>query len=303
MQFERAFVPLKSYLGDNVLATPALDALMHRGQVTLETTGTVAELLWGPERNFEWGPRARSIRETVQLAKELKKKNFPAAVLISRSIRSALVCKLAQIPVRIGHDTEFRGPLLTHRVKYDPLGSEMASYADLLKHLDIDVPILKSVLYAKPEDIEATRPFLSEATIAVQPGASGAFKQIQPEMLRAVIELLVARGEKVALIGGKEEEGECLPFAEMPGVVNWAGKFKLGQMKAVLGGMKLTLGGDTGLMHIAASMGCPTLTVFSKLPASKWGHAYAPHRFLESPGGDTRNLNQDLLLKTVGEML
>jgi ADP-heptose:LPS heptosyltransferase len=63
------------------------------------------------------------------------------------------------------------------------------------------------------------------------------------------------------------------------------------------------VGSDTGLMHIAAAVGCPTVTVFGKLNASKWGHAYPPHHVISSPGDDPRNLDPQVVVNACRQAL
>jgi ADP-heptose:LPS heptosyltransferase len=73
--------------------------------------------------------------------------------------------------------------------------------------------------------------------------------------------------------------------------VDLAGKCSIRETMGLLAGLRLTAGSDTGVMHLAAGVGCPTLTVFGPNPASKWGHLYPPHRVIEACGGDIKTVS------------
>ena len=69
---------------------------------------------------------------------------------------------------------------------------------------------------------------------------------------------------------------------------------------AVLAGASVAVGADTGVMHLAVAVGCPTVQAFGPTPVAKWGHAYAPHRILTAPDGCMASLTAGELLSAVG---
>lgn len=306
MRYESIFVPLKGFLGDNVLAAPTLDVLAaHTDRLIVETEPVVAALLASPERPFEHWQRARSWGEGSALVSRLRREQPSAACLVSRSIRSATLAWRAKIPIRVGHNTEFRGPLLTRSVDYDRTKYEAACYADLLPLLDLPLPDLRPRLHVDPAALEDLRKLGFECTVAVQPGASGENKKIPLENLRAVVDEAIQFGHRVAIVGGKDETEDANRLADLCAgrAEVWAGKFSIPQLKAALSTLKLCVGGDTGMMHVAAGVGCPTLTVFANLPASKWGHDYEPHVVLPSPDGIPSKLPAEELLGSVRKQL
>lgn len=306
MRFDKVFIPLKGFLGDNTLATPTLDAIFAcSDKVIIEAPKIVGDLLEAPWRKFDLWPRARSLRETQALIGRLQREAPTAAILISRSFRSAFACSSAGIPIRVGHDTEFRGKLLTSAVPYDKAKDEAKCYADILAPLKIEVRDTRSKLWADPVDIEAVKAKGFDATVAVQPGASGPKKLIPIQNLARLVDECIQQGHKVAILGGQDETaaGEALEQAVGGRTSNWVGKLNIKETKAALSQLKLCVGGDTGMMHVAAGVGCPTLTVFANLPASKWAHAYEPHRFIVPPNNLPRDLPVEELLDTAKSML
>lgn len=104
--------------------------------------------------------------------------------------------------------------------------------------------------------------------VAVQMGAAKSFRQWGVENLAEIIHWLIKDKEKkVVLIGGKDEKflGEQLerilgPFESM--LINLIGKTSLKTLGAVLERCECLITGDTGSMHLAASVGTPVFAIF-----------------------------------------
>ena len=82
-------------------------------------------------------------------------------------------------------------------------------------------------------------------------------------------------GARVAVLAGAHERGQALPLLDaIPGerVIDLVGRVDLLTAAAVLRHCALFIGNDTGLMHIAAAIGTPTLGLFGPSPIEK----YAP---------------------------
>lgn len=73
------------------------------------------------------------------------------------------------------------------------------------------------------------------------------------------------RGYQIVFIGGKDEEKkyEELQLCKNDLWENYMGQLTLIESAAVLKSCNVVIGGDTGMMHIAAAVGCSTLTIFS----------------------------------------
>jgi heptosyltransferase-2 len=230
---------------------------------------------------------------------------FGVAVLVNRSFRSALAARLARIPKRIGFATEGRGFLLTHRVEYDPVKFEAECYLDLLAPLGIAGGSTKPRLTLAPAEIKSGSLMLCGANVGVQPGARYPEKQLSAEKMAGVAKMLASEGWKPALLGGPDEAVQAKLFAEQLDfeAVTLVGKTSIRMTMGVLANLKLMIGSDTGLMHVAAAVGCPTVTVFGPNPASKWGHRYAPHKVVEAPEGDIRRVSAIEVLNAAREVL
>ena len=58
----------------------------------------------------------------------------------------------------------------------------------------------------------------------------------------------------------------------------------LDQLAALMRGAQLTVCNNTGPMHLAVAVGCPTLALFLHMEVERWGHPYAPHHMLDLTG-------------------
>jgi len=281
---KRVLLILKGFLGDAVMVTPLVQGLCAKGyEVHVLTTSGVVTLLEDtfPSVHFHQQRKLQKPLELLKQMRELKTVHFDIAIVVNRSFRSALLAALARIPVRVGNNTDRRGGLLTKSIPYDAYKYEPASYLELSQLAGIELQDTHPLL--KPnEDIRcAIGKRLAGATIGVQPGARHPWKRIPMDILASAVREL-QRNAKVVLMGGKEERefGDALKAVLDVEALDLIGELNLKEGVAATSQLKLMIGGDTGLMHIAAAAGCPTITLFGPTFASKWGHHYEPHKVL-----------------------
>jgi heptosyltransferase-2 len=305
---QRLLLSLKAYLGDAVMAAPLVDALARNYRhVSVLTAPFVEPLLWGPDRTLEYLPlrRDRSPWAVIRHAIELRRYRFDAVVLLNRSFRAALVARLAGIPRRVGHASEGRTALLTDPVPFDTEKFEAYCSLDLARALGLDAPDALPRLPLTVAERERGGALRSGGDVGLQPGARFPEKQLPAVVLEEVARELQRQGRQIVLLGGKEEQADAARLAgclEHP-VVDLVGKTSLRETLGVLAGLRAMTGADTGVMHLAAGVGCPTVTVFGPTPAAKWGHAYEPHRVLRAPGGRMADVEAVTILDSVAEVL
>jgi heptosyltransferase-2 len=118
-------IALPTWVGDFVMATPALRAIRRRfdkAHIVFLMEPNLAELVRGGDWMDEcmaWPAKEkRSIlhREYRDLVFELRRRRFDWAVLFPNSFRSATLARLAGCKRRVGYDRDGRGWLLTDRV-------------------------------------------------------------------------------------------------------------------------------------------------------------------------------------------
>jgi len=103
--------------------------------------------------------------------------------------------------------------------------------------------------------------------LAVCPSASAPYKVWPGDRFAALIDRLIAAdgpmaGAKVAIFGGPGDEAAAAPIREIIAEDRWVdltGQLPLDLVTACLERPRLYVGNDSGLMHIAAAAGTPTL--------------------------------------------
>lgn len=297
----RILVSMKVYLGDAVMAAPALDALAAAGlDATLLTAPLVAKAL--ARDRFLPYQKSRWPWQIAAQARRLRQEGFGACVLVNRSVRAALLAKLARIPVRIGHAVEGRGCLLTHVVPYDESRFEAASTGDLVRPLGVTLADPIPRLRLTPNEMREGDRLREGADLAIQPGARYDLKRLPFDALRDAARAWQAEGRRLVMVGGPDERAEtdALIAALDAPVVDLVGRCGVRDTMAVLGGASVAVGADTGVMHLAVAVGCPTVQAFGPTPVGKWGHDYGPHRIVAAPGGCMASLTAGELLSAVG---
>jgi heptosyltransferase-1 len=110
---------------------------------------------------------------------------------------------------------------------------------------------------------EALPPGLPRTAAVLLPGAGQESKILPVEALAAVAQSLVADGLPVVVAWGPAESGRAASIVRMAGdPVRLAPPTDLIQLAALLADAALVIGGDTGPIHLAASLGTPTVAVF-----------------------------------------
>ena len=138
-EFKRIVIRVPNWLGDQIMATPALQAVRERYPDAHITGhgGRGAQLLFDGGTWFDdfiVTPRRESAFKQARL---LRRGRFDACLLLTGSLRTAIPPFLARIPHRIGYRWSGRRPLLTaHWFRPRP-GGKRAPYPTKLYFLDL----------------------------------------------------------------------------------------------------------------------------------------------------------------------
>ena len=113
--------------------------------------------------------------------------------------------------------------------------------------------------------------------IALGPTANWSGKVWPPERFVALFRALepCLPGARAAIFAGPGDAERAMAapvLAGLPGAIDLAGRLTLPEAAACLARCRLFVGNDSGLMHMAAAAGTPTLGLFGPTPASE----YAP---------------------------
>jgi len=281
---KRILLWLPSPMGDAILATPALRAIRERfddAKIYFYSSAVVRAALEPCDLCDEWIEAGEDSGPYV-IAKELKKYHFDAAVLFKNSFASAAAVFLARIPVRVGYSREWRGVMLTERLRPERLSggkfkpvSMVTYYLNLAERVGADISERSLVLRVDPEEVrKVTRMFPELCSsrvplaVLVPGGAFGPSKCWAAERFAAIADWLVEKYEAVVVVSVAPNEQE----KEIARKICSASHFKLinlgerplsmGQLKGLLGLSDVVLCNDTGPRHIAIAMKKNVVTLF-----------------------------------------
>lgn len=151
-------------------------------------------------------------------------------------------------------------------------------------------------LWTAPHHEHAARSLITPGSplLAIGPAANWRGKQWRAERFAELALRLIAAdgplpGVRVVVLAARHERQQAEPLlAKLPRDrrIDLVGKVDLLTAAAVLRRCALFIGNDTGLMHIAAAAGAPTLGLFGPSPVSQyapWGRHTAVVRSAEPP--------------------
>jgi ADP-heptose:LPS heptosyltransferase len=148
------------------------------------------------------------------------------------------------------------------------------------------------VAWTSAEDRARARALLPEGAplIGLGPTANWAGKVWPPERFVALFETLrleaVPGARPVVFAGpGPAEAAMARPVLQaLPGAIDLAGRLTLGEAAACLARLRLFVGNDSGLMHLAAAAGAPTLGLFGPSPADEYAPSGRRAGYVVAPG-------------------
>jgi heptosyltransferase-2 len=130
-------------------------------------------------------------------------------------------------------------------------------------------------------------------TVALHPGSSSAAKNWPVEKWRQLAgQLLAVNPEmELAIIGGEADAAAVSALRGLAAsrIVLWE-NLPLPELARRLAGARLYLGHDTGISHLAAAAGVPSLLLFGPSDPGVWAPPHEHVRVLRAPEGNLPNL-------------
>lgn len=108
--------------------------------------------------------------------------------------------------------------------------------------------------------------------VCIHPGASVAPRRWPAGRFAVVADALAARGFRVVLTGTAGEAGLCHDVATVMrhSPIDLSGRTDLGALAALLDGARLLICNDTGVSHVAAGLGLPSVVVSTGDNPARW---------------------------------
>lgn len=300
-------------LGDILLITPTLAAIkkaMPHCHITCWIPKSTHDALaTNPHVDRVWHADYRPTPcQILKLSHMVWKAQFDAVVLLKHNSGSyTVISTLARIPVRAGNaeTTKYYSRFLTHNFCADPWlegNYHWVQYIAAVTQPTIPVPL-------QPGNIEVHIPHEAQGALesqvsrligndrpyfCVHPGTGGSSHPWYPERYGEVSKILQRiTGFKVVVTGSEKEKDLAETVCRIVGrdCFNLAGKTSFLALATLLQGARCLVSGDTGVVHVAAAFGVPTVIVHTVSDYHNrlrlfhpWNAPYrfvAPHEFCD----------------------
>ncbi|KPJ59370.1 MAG: hypothetical protein AMJ46_11585 [Latescibacteria bacterium DG_63] len=319
----------QNQMGDMLLATPCLRALRRNlpksritliasdeNQAVVRNNPHVDEVLVYDKRSFRRVPLA-----FWRFLRNLRKRDFDICVVLSTvscSVTSVLLCLLSGARCRLGYSGESLGMGFVDRAFHAavpmPVGDMHQSKLGLklLEHFGVSTEDLSPIMQPSKEDDAFADEFMSQASletgrvvVAVHPGA-GKKKNRWPVsgFAHVASELHGTHGAQIVVMGGPSDQevvDAVLKELKFSPVV-LTGQ-SIGRIAAVIKKLSLLICNDTGVLHVAASVGCPTLALFGPTDPRWWAPLAGCVRALRAPHSQIEHLDAQSVLASAAELL
>ena len=220
-------------------------------------------------------PRSRlALSQQNVLAQRLKREGYGMALTMPRTWKAALAPYLAGIPERVGFAGEVRFFLLND-IRFGekrlprmidrcamlalPRGAEQPSDWPLP---ELSVPAAQIAAWRLRRGLTEDRPI-----VALAPGAVGPAKRWTTEGYIALARRLADEGAAVWVLGGPDEKAVASQIAAESGARDLTGN-DLRDAILALANASVAVSNDSGLLHVAAAVGTPSIGIFG--PTSPW---------------------------------
>lgn len=272
----KILIILPNWLGDAIMATPALEALCKLyPDAKLTLVGSYVSI-----EAFKYHPNCirhyvdetkkggNRFVNTYRFAKELGAHDM--AITFRNQLHSSLLLFWSGTPITTGRRSWHSLFLLTRSIKpahpshlveqYRDIAQSLSTSPLIIEHLKLYIP---SHRYSRP-------------TLGINPGATyGSAKRWYPEKFAEVARAYADRYD-IILFGGPNEIGMAKDIeARLNGIniTNLAGKTSVQELCSFIGGLDIFITNDSGPMHIAAAYQVPTVAIFGPtrhLETSQW---------------------------------
>ncbi len=267
-----------AFLGDAILTLPMIQELKKKNseskldvlaipstEIIFSSSSYVDNVIVIDKRE-----KHKSIKRLNNFIKELREKSYSIIYSPHRSFRSAYITIKLGVRETYGFDNSSFKYAYKNIVKYKQTDHEVQRNLELIGEdtKDKSWKISPEIIIAETEkekvtDVLSTNKIDTEF-IAVAPGSVWETKRYPKEYYSEVIKSLIAKNEKVVLIGGENDKLLCdeIAFNTNDKVKNLAGEFSVTETIQLLGSAKLLITNDSAPTHMGMCADIPVLTIY-----------------------------------------
>jgi len=274
-------------IGDTVLATPSLFALkrfLPNAQVDILVEDWVAPVLDNhPHVDNVIALERGGFMTRARVARELRAANYDVVYNLHGGTTATFLTRATGARHRVGFKSYQYGQLHNHQAPSPLLLWQQQKTHSVEQQLALlgwtGVPVTdrpRTSLGISPKAAETVERLLVEAELSgqnfalIHPAAAFATKQWAAEKFARVIEFLAERGISSVAIAAPNEQAllEQLRSQTSVNVVTFA--LSLPEVTALAARSRLFVGNDSGIAHIAAAVGTPSVVVFGSSNIAHW---------------------------------
>ncbi len=289
----RVLLVPKGYLGDLVLTSPVIEALKSSNPETHVTVLVPPQFLSYVKSDplvddvivFDRKKANKGWKALRVFADEIRSRGFDRAYSFHRSPRTSALLWLAGVPERVGYSEAYGSFLYTRRVGktarchevirnleliWDDLSAELQGEIDALKRpgpsavserFSLRIPETDS------EDIsESVRAVVSapKSYVVLAPGSAWETKRWSSQGFREVAQGLVARGNRVVVVGAPDDAEACRAVVAELGddVIDTCGRTTLLELIHIIRNSQGVVCNDSLALHLASAARRPTVAVY-----------------------------------------
>ena len=280
-----------AFIGDAILTLPLIQAarrvfpsskvdfvVVPRSKELFSNHPDIREAIGYDKRGED-----RGLRGLFRMARQLQSHSYDLALILHRSLRSALLAFLSGVSVRIGFDRSAGRFLMTGTVRYRADVHEIDRNLSLLNSL-IQEPAKRDPPRLYPSDADRGRVDRllveleighSDKLVAIAPGTIWNTKRWHKERFASLAVNLEEAGWEVALVGGVDDKVLCNEIRRLTNsshVYNTSGALTLLQSAELIRRCHVLICNDSAPMHLATAVGTPVVAIFgATLPAFGFG--------------------------------
>lgn len=286
MDVERLLVVSPNWLGDAVLALPAIGDLRRhfpRSRLLVAARKSVAGLFaMTPVADevvvLEWAGRLWSRASRRADVAKLQSLRADLGVVLPNSFASAWLLKSAGIRERWGYAADLRDRLLSRAVPRPAIRVHQSEYyRRLMKGLDIENGSLEPGLVLSADNLDAARTLLisngwdgNRPFVVMAPGAAyGGAKRWPSEYFAEVATQLIRDQQVDCVLVGSSADAATTRWVRAlvsdgarERVIDLAGATQLDTLAGVLRLASACVSNDSGAMHLAGAVGVPLAALF-----------------------------------------
>lgn len=276
----RILVVQTAKIGDVVMSTPVLGSLRASfpdARITLVHQPLTADIVrdhpWVDDR-LELPPAAlRGLRGKLRVARALRAGRFDTVLILSPSLPWLVVAawagmarRMSVMPAKPGRTMRMARVLLTDHVEHDERQQVAGSQLGLVALMG-GTAVAEQHLRVGESAVDLP-PALSGYSSLVGVGVSAAntLKTLDDRTLAAVCEGIAGLpGTAVLLIGNGSDREKAQRIRSLisgdAAVFDLTGRFSLGELTALLSRLRVFVGVDSGVTHMADALGVPQVVV------------------------------------------